>query len=263
MANPAFRQRKWTAGKTTQLTKKLIMTLGAAIAVTALCAFSPAGKAYAASPFERELRTITVTEKVSYGTDYVDIPSVYKGYTELVSEGIPGERLVEAQVLFEGSRAVKVVGIKSTETAEPVNQVVRRGTKVVRTTTSDGSRWKKSFVNPLKAGWLSADFYDYRGHNGIDIAAPYGTPVKAAAGGTVSLARWYGDYGRCVIIDHPDGSQTLYGHNSSLNVQAGQTVKQGQVIAKVGSTGNSTGNHVHFEIRTGGRFLDPLIYMDK
>ncbi|WP_368236678.1 M23 family metallopeptidase, partial [Anaerotruncus rubiinfantis] len=94
-------------------------------------------------------------------------------------------------------------------------------------------------------------------------AAPRGTPVYAAAEGKVSLAGWYGEYGRCVIIDHADGSQTLYGHNSALMVSAGQTVKQGQKIAEVGSTGNSTGNHLHLELRVGSRFLDPLIYLDQ
>lgn len=147
--------------------------------------------------------------------------------------------------------------------ARPVDQVVKRGTRVLRSETADGSRWVSSFIRPLKTGWLSADFYDYPHHNGIDLAAPHGTPVYAAAQGRVVLAGWYGEYGKCVIIEHADGSRTLYGHNSSLDVSVGQEVKQGEKIANVGSTGNSTGNHLHFEIRIGSSFLDPLVYIDK
>ena len=108
-----------------------------------------------------------------------------------------------------------------------------------------------------------ADFYDYPHHNGIDLAAPYGTPVYAAAEGVVEQAGWYGEYGICVILRHADGSRTLYGHNSSVSVSVGQTVKQGEKIANVGSTGNSTGNHLHFEIRVDGRMIDPLVYLDQ
>lgn len=264
MEKPAVKQQATTAGKSTKRLKKYIASAGAGTAFLLLCAFSPKMQAEALTPPAQETKTVTVTEKIPFETTYVDLPNTYRGYTELVSEGVMGERQVEAQVIYEGDQVVRVVSIKTTETGRPVNQVVRRGTKLLRTPTADGSVWKTSFANPLKTrGWLSADFYDYHGHNGIDLAAPYGTPVYAAAGGTVELSGWYGEYGRCVIIGHSDGSKTLYGHNSKLNVSVGQTVKQGEKIAEVGSTGNSTGNHLHFEIRVGGTFLDPLVYMDK
>ncbi len=264
MEKPAVKQRKTTAGNPTERLKKYIASAGAGVAFLLLCAFSPGMQAEALTPPAQETKTVTVTEKIPFETTYIDLPNTYRGYTELVSEGVMGERQVEAQVIYEGDKMVRVVSIKTTETGQPVNQVIRRGTKLLRTQTVDGSVWKTSFANPLKTkGWLSADFYDYHAHNGIDLAAPYGTPVYAAAGGTVELSGWYGEYGRCVIIGHADGSKTLYGHNSKLNVSVGQTVKQGEKIAEVGSTGNSTGNHLHFEIRVGGTFLDPLVYMDK
>ncbi|WP_249312104.1 peptidoglycan DD-metalloendopeptidase family protein [Congzhengia minquanensis] len=97
-------------------------------------------------------------------------------------------------------------------------------------------------------------------HNGIDIAADEGTDIKAAASGTVLLAGNNGGYGNCVIISHSDGTQTLYGHASKLLVSAGQKVEKGQVIAKVGSTGNSTGNHLHFETRINGKSYDPTFW---
>ena len=101
----------------------------------------------------------------------------------------------------------------------------------------------------------------YTGHTGIDIGASYGSPVYAAESGTVILADWYGGYGNAVIIDHGSGISTLYGHNSSLAVSAGQTVSRGQVIASCGSTGWSTGPHVHFEVRINGEYVNPLSYL--
>lgn len=98
-------------------------------------------------------------------------------------------------------------------------------------------------------------------HSGIDIGVDEGTPVHAADGGTVIAAEWYGGYGYAVVIDHGNGLSTLYGHNSELAVSAGQTVSKGQVIAYAGSTGNSTGPHVHFEVRVNGDAVDPMGYL--
>lgn len=98
-------------------------------------------------------------------------------------------------------------------------------------------------------------------HSGIDYAAAYGTSILAAEDGVVLTAGWNGGYGYCVTINHGGGYVTLYGHCSSLSVSAGQSVKRGQVIAKVGSTGNSTGNHLHFEVRTGGSAVNPAGYL--
>jgi murein DD-endopeptidase MepM/ murein hydrolase activator NlpD len=96
-----------------------------------------------------------------------------------------------------------------------------------------------------------------RFHSGYDIAVRSGTSVAAAASGTVILAGWAGGYGKAVIIDHGGNISTLYGHNSTLLVSEGQSVKAGQIIAKSGSTGLSTGPHVHFEVRKSGEPVDP------
>jgi murein DD-endopeptidase MepM/ murein hydrolase activator NlpD len=100
-----------------------------------------------------------------------------------------------------------------------------------------------------------------RFHTGIDIAAPYGTPIKAADGGTVIMAAWYGGYGNTIIIDHGDGLSTLYAHQSSMRVGSGAGVSRGQVIGYVGSTGLSTGPHLHFETRVNGQPVDPMRYL--
>ncbi|MGQ9864935.1 MAG: murein hydrolase activator EnvC family protein [Pseudanabaenaceae cyanobacterium] len=100
-----------------------------------------------------------------------------------------------------------------------------------------------------------------RFHSGIDFAADYGTPIYATHGGTVIYADWYGGYGNTVILDRGDNLTTLYAHAEDLLVREGDTVQAGQAIATVGSTGFSTGPHLHFEIRVGGEPTDPLAYL--
>jgi murein DD-endopeptidase MepM/ murein hydrolase activator NlpD len=94
-------------------------------------------------------------------------------------------------------------------------------------------------------------------HQGLDIAAPMGTTVTAAAGGTVIMAQWYGGYGNYILIDNGGGFSTGYGHLSAIYVSSGQAVQRGQAIGAVGSTGQSTGPHLHFEIRIAGKPVDP------
>ena len=100
-------------------------------------------------------------------------------------------------------------------------------------------------------------------HTGVDIAAPGGTPIRAAADGRVVSAGWNGAYGVCVIIDHGSGKATLYGHlqGGSLQVCTGQNVSRGQTIGRCGSTGWSTGNHLHFEVRQNGSPVNPMNYL--
>jgi murein DD-endopeptidase MepM/ murein hydrolase activator NlpD len=102
-----------------------------------------------------------------------------------------------------------------------------------------------------------------RMHKGIDIAGPVGTPINAAADGTVISAGWNsGGYGNLVEVRHSDGTTTRYGHNSRLSVAVGQTVRQGQQLAEMGSTGHSTGSHLHFEIRpSGGNAVNPISHL--
>lgn len=99
-------------------------------------------------------------------------------------------------------------------------------------------------------------------HTGIDIPAPTGTSITAAAAGTVIYSDWLGGYGKVIMIDHGGGIATLYAHNSSLVASEGQTVKRGDTISKAGSTGNSTGPHLHFEVRKDGAYVDPLPWLN-
>ena len=100
-------------------------------------------------------------------------------------------------------------------------------------------------------------------HGGIDIAVPKGTPVGAAAAGVVKFAGWKGGYGNAVIIQHADGSETLYGHNEKLLVTEGQQVAAGENISLSGSTGKSTGPHLHFEVRENGQLVNPQNFLSK
>ena len=103
-----------------------------------------------------------------------------------------------------------------------------------------------------------------RMHYGIDVAGPIGTPILAAAPGTVTYADWNGGYGYLVEIEHPDGSLTRYAHNSRILVRVGQQVESGEQIAEMGSTGYSTGPHLHFEIHVPGHGpVDPVAYLQE
>ena len=123
-----------------------------------------------------------------------------------------------------------------------------------------GANWRDvvtsefgSRADPITGRWAS--------HSGIDLAVPTGTPIRAALDGVVTLSQYYGDYGYCVMIDHGGGLATLYGHNSQLLVSAGQTVHAGDVVALSGSTGRSTGPHLHFEVRLNGERTNPRYYL--
>jgi murein DD-endopeptidase MepM/ murein hydrolase activator NlpD len=111
-------------------------------------------------------------------------------------------------------------------------------------------------------GWRMHPVLRYRRfHAGLDFAASYGSTIRAADSGTVIFAGWYGGYGRAIIIDHGKGVTTLYGHSSELYVSEGQSVQRGQAIAAVGSTGLSTGPHLHFEVRSNGTPVNPANYL--
>jgi murein DD-endopeptidase MepM/ murein hydrolase activator NlpD len=175
----------------------------------------------------------------------------------------------DTSIQFNGEPAVQIeVGAPKNKTFKPIataqpypnsegdldDRFPRTGTG----TTTIGFAWPA-------AGKLTSRFGRRWGrmHKGIDIAGPVGTPIEAAADGTVVVAGWHsGGYGNLVEIRHSDGTTTRYGHNSRLSVSVGQTVQQGQQIAEMGSTGNSTGSHLHFEIHpSGGSAVNPMAHL--
>jgi len=113
-------------------------------------------------------------------------------------------------------------------------------------------------------GWRIHPVYRRRlFHAGVDFSAPRGTPICAAQGGTVVYSGWLQGYGKLVVIRHPNGLSTRYGHCSSIRTKVGQSVKRGQIIGTVGSTGTATGNHLHFEVRRNGVTVNPLALLGK
>ena len=121
----------------------------------------------------------------------------------------------------------------------------------------NGIRW----ITSLFGGRQSPGGIGSTNHKGVDIGTPMGTPILAAKAGKVTWANWNGGYGNCIIISHGKGNSTLYGHLSGYNVKEGDTVTQGQVIGYSGSTGNSTGPHLHFGIMENDTWVDPLNYL--
>lgn len=118
------------------------------------------------------------------------------------------------------------------------------------------SHWPLDTRGVVTRGQVSPGVRDET-HTGLDIAVPIGTPIRASGGGIVAEVGQDAEYGRYVMLDHPNDYQTLYGHASRLLVAVGDTVHAGQVIALAGSTGRSTGPHLHFEVRRAGRAVDP------
>lgn len=122
---------------------------------------------------------------------------------------------------------------------------------------------------PVEGVRLSSDFGmrthpvlgGRRGHKGVDLAGPTGTPIVATADGVVSKAEWFSSYGLYISLEHGAEIQTRYGHMSRLNVYAGQRVRKGDVIGYIGSTGRSTGPHLHYEVRIAGLAVNPVPYM--
>ena len=213
--------------------------------------------------------TITVVQRenyvddVSYDVVSTDSPDLYKGDYKITSKGEYGKADISATVTYVNGEEVDRTILSSVVLKEPVTEYRLQGTKPRPTWLPTGSfRWPcTGRVTSTFGGRKSPGGIGSTNHKGIDIAAPKGTPVYAADGGTVSYAGWMSGYGYLVQINHGNGYVTYYGHNSKLTVSVGQHVYKGQQIARVGSTGNSTGNHCHFEIRYNGVAKNPMNYL--
>ena len=172
----------------------------------------------------------------------------------------PGELLKEMRRLDE--RLDKQIRLVVALRSEFMNQAYGAVSSDVNPTAETPNIW------PV-AGPISS-YYGYRTspggigstfHEGVDIAGDYGTPISATAAGTVTQAGWVGGYGYLVEVKHADGIVTRYGHNSAVLVYEGQHVDQGSMIALMGSTGNSTGPHCHYEVRIHGEAVDPMYFL--
>jgi murein DD-endopeptidase MepM/ murein hydrolase activator NlpD len=209
------------------------------------------------------LVTVQTTEVAKYMTaiqydiTFEETSTLYKGEQTIKSSGKSGQKEVVAEIVRENGTEVKREELSAVVVSAPVSQVVLKGTKELPPLIGTGT-----FIYPTR-GTLSSRFGTRWGrmHYGIDIAAPYGTKIRASDGGKVIFAGWDGALGYVVRIDHGQNKVTVYGHCSKLRVKAGDKVYQDQHIANVGSTGRSTGPHVHFEVRINGVAKNPLNYL--
>jgi len=208
-------------------------------------------------------REIEYTEAIDYEIVKTKDPDMYKGDSEVDVPGVEGEKRVRAMATYRGDVLVSTEVVDEVVISEPVTKYMRVGTRETTTPVSTGSGGSGDYFWPVDGGYISAYQGDGRGHKGVDIAAPYGTPIYAAESGTVIETGdgWNGGYGNCVRVQHDDGNVTVYAHQSSIAVSYGDYVVKGQLLGYVGSTGDSTGNHLHFEVRSYGTYANPLDYV--
>lgn len=218
-------------------------------------------------PYLQVLTTkeVEYTEAIDYEIVKTEDPDMYKGDSVVEVAGVEGEKTVRAMVTYRGDTVVSRDIVDEEVISEPVTKYMRVGTRETTTPVSTGSGGSGEYFWPVDGGYISAYQGDGRGHKGIDIAAPYGTPIYAAESGTVIETGdgWNGGYGNCVRVQHDDGNVTVYAHQSSIAVSYGDYVVKGQLLGYVGSTGDSTGNHLHFEVRSYGTYANPLDYVSQ
>ena len=190
---------------------------------------------------------IQILEK--YETELADFAQV-----EEVVANLYKEKPVEQTV-------TKVASKKSSRTSSSSSGSFSTSTNLSKSKVSLGISLIKPITGTITSRFGSISSVRSSAHTGLDIAASAGSAIKAAASGTVTFSGYKGSYGYLVVVTHSNGVQTYYGHCSKLYVSAGQTVSQGQTIAAVGSTGNSTGPHLHFEIRVNGVAYNPQNYV--
>ncbi|MGE5415416.1 MAG: peptidoglycan DD-metalloendopeptidase family protein [Acidobacteriota bacterium] len=199
------------------------------------------------------------TETIPYETRIV-VDRSLKYLTKVKQKGEDGEKQVAYTLIKRNGQITQRKVLSQEVTKKPIDQIIARGKKVKQPVmvASRGS-FIGGFSWPI-FGSITSGYGSHRGHTGIDIDGETGDPIHAAKNGVVEYAGRDGSYGLMIIIDH-GGVKTRYAHCSKILVKAGQSVTKGQTIGKVGSTGHSTGSHLHFEVIRGGSFNNPLRYL--
>lgn len=213
---------------------------------------------YYVSSFEEAEKVVNdLKEKGSTNIESISISEKYE--TDLKT--LTSTEEVVSKLYVEPVKTVTVAKNANTTSRARASGTVNTSTKISGGKASLGL----SLIRPV-SGTITSRFgarsnIRSSSHTGLDIAAPTGTPIKAAASGTVTFSGRKGSYGYMIVISHGNGVQTYYGHCSKLYAKNGQTVSQGDVVATVGSTGNSTGPHLHLEIRVNGIAYNPQNYI--
>lgn len=208
-----------------------------------------------------ETRQETIPYNTVYRTDY----NLSPGQSKVVTAGSNGMKLLNVSFTAKNGDTTNKVTLSESIQQKPVDKVVAQGAgapKVQVAMASRGTGVASGFIWPLHGPIASPFGYRHGSlHTGMDIDAPTGTPYVAALGGTVIAAQWDGGYGKMILVDHGNGVVTRYAHSSAFLVSVGQHVSQGQPIGRVGSTGNTTGPHLHFEIILNGTPVNPMNYL--
>lgn len=186
-------------------------------------------------------------------------PNMYKGEKVVKQQGVHGKKETSYLLTSENGTRISKVALEEQIIQQPVDEIEVVGTKVI------SSRGTGEFTWPTVGGYISSQMGQRWGtvHRGIDIARPSNYNILASDNGVVVAASSSGSYGNRIVINHNNGYTTLYGHLSSINVEVGQVVEKGSVIGIMGSTGNSTGTHLHFEVEKDGSLVNPLSYVGR
>ncbi len=202
------------------------------------------GKEYQSFSFERTCE---------YTCQYTADDSMYIGEMRVIAEGEKGVQRTTILKTFYNGKQIDEKVIDNEIIKASVARVVAVGTKE-----------RPEYITPVEDYVFTSPFGQRWGrmHQGVDLAVVERTSVMAAADGEVILSQWNGGYGNCIYVEHNSGAVTVYAHLSENLVQVGDLVTQGQVIALSGNTGNSTGPHLHFEIRINDEAVNPLEYID-
>ena len=211
-------------------------------------------------------RTETYSQNIPFKTTYTDSNELYKGREKTTQVGAIGSEVISAKVEYVDGAEVGRTVVSSRVMEAPVEQQVSKGTLDLpqNINVHNGKLSGYGFMWPTTGGYISQYYGGRNNHNAIDYAYRgngYGQPIYAALEGTVVFSGYQGSYGKLVILESPGGVETWYAHCSELLVSVGQKVIQGQQIAKVGSTGTSTGNHLHFRVIINGVQKDPMNYL--
>ena len=220
------------------------------------------------------IKTETYTEEIDFEVVREKTNELYSGSTKVKTAGQKGTKEVTAEITYvDGARTGKSI-VSTKVIKKPVNKVILVGTKT--RSSSSGSGYVSgnysagdgiasgTFSNPLPGSYVSSGRSRYSGHRAVDLCLRGGTlnaAVYAADGGTVISSGWSGGYGNMIQIRHAGGYVTYYAHLNTRYVQVGDTVSKGQMIGRAGSTGNSTGPHLHFEIRKNGTPYNPANFI--
>ncbi|MDA8234368.1 MAG: peptidoglycan DD-metalloendopeptidase family protein [Clostridia bacterium] len=204
----------------------------------------------------------STTEEIPYQIKVKQDKKLTKGQEKVLQEGIIGSKDVTYKLVLRNGQEVERKVLASKVTKQPKEKIVARGARRYANTMVASRGGLGRFIWPLqgmvtsKYGWRWG-----RPHKGIDIDGRTGDPVGASAAGRVIRSGWYAAYGKTVDIDHGNGYVTRYAHFSTVNVKAGEQVDKGELVGRVGTTGNATGSSLHFEVISRGASLNPLGYL--